>query len=243
MPTVRVALIQFDARPEDIAGNLERMHQCVRQAREKGARWILFHEGTVCDYTDRLDELAEPVPEGRSTSSMMQLAREQDCLLSFGLSEVENRRFYISQVFVGSEGLIYRYRKTWIWNTPEDKGFRNEWARYDPGKGPELFELDGIKATCFICSDGEAPRCIERARALRPDIVFYPNNRRALPEFDELGRLAADIGAPMLVTNRTGRSWEHTCNGGSVVYSSSGGVLAKADRQGHEEILIHDLDL
>ena len=55
--------------------------------------------------------------------------------------------------------------------------------------------------------------------------------------------LAQEIGAPMLATNRTGMSWDHVCSGGSVVYSRSGSVLARANRDGQEEVLVYDLDL
>ena len=73
--------------------------------------------------------------------------------------------------------------------------------------------------------------------------MFYPNNRETLPDFEVFGARAAAIGAPMLVTNRTGRSWIYSCKGGSVIYSAGGEVLAKANREGEEEILIHDLQL
>ena len=115
-----------------------------------------------------------------------------------------------------------------------------------------MFTLDGVKATCFLCADGEAPRCIERARMLAPQVVFYPNNRSRLPNvmdpgvgrpFDVLSQRAREIKAPMLVTNRTGRSWMHDCEGGCVVYSSTGGILGQANRDGAEEILFHDLKL
>jgi len=45
----------------------------------------------------------------------------------------------------------------------------------------------------------------------------------------------------MLVTNRTGQSWIYDCQGGCVVYGADGEVLAKANREGREEILYHDL--
>ncbi len=243
MKTIRVALIQFDAKPEAVEDNLLKMAALGRKAVREGARWIMFHEGTVCDYTPLLGDLAEQVPSGPSTQLMLGLAQEYECFISFGLSETDGDRYFISQVFVGPTGFVYRYRKSWLWLETEDKGYRNEWARYDPGNGPEVFELDGVRATCFICADGEAPRCIERAKAVKPDIVFYPNNRRSLPDFELLGEDARAIGAPMLVTNRTGVSWVHYCNGGNVIYSASGEVLAKANREGREEILIHDLDV
>jgi len=243
MPVVRVALIQFDAEPESVDENLQRMSSLVREAAEQGARWIMFHEGAVCDYTPRLEELAERVPAGRSTQCMLNLAQKHDCYISFGLSEVEDGRYYITQVFVGPDGFLYRYRKSWLWYEPKDRGYRNEWSRYDPGTGPELFEIDGVQATCFICADGEAPRCVERAGALKPAVVFYPNNRGALPDFNVFGERARAIGAPMLVTNRTGRSWIYECEGGCVVYSADGEVLARCNREGQQEILIYDLDV
>lgn len=243
MNTIRVALIQFDAKPEAVQDNLRRMADLVRQAVRQGARWCLFHEGTICDYTPRVAELAEQIPSGPSTQSMMTLAKEQNCFISFGLSERDGDRLFISQVFVGPHGFVYRYRKSWLWREPDDAGYRNEWARYDPGTGPETFVLDGVKATCFICADGDSPRCIERAKALEPHVVFYPNNRSSLPDFAEFGKLASTIGAPMLVTNRVGMSWIHRCEGGNVIYSARGEVLAKSNREGREDVLIHDLEL
>ncbi len=242
--TIPTALIQFDAVPEQIERNLRQMERLVEKAVGAGARWVLFHEGSVCDYTPRVSELAEPVPQGKSTRAMTKLARRLNCYISFGLSEAYQERYYIAQVFVGPKGFIYGYRKTWLWNAPKDEGYRNEWARYDPGIGPELFSFDGIRATCFICADGEAPRCIRRATQLRPEVVFYPNNRSKLPEdFEVFGNRAKAIKAPMLVTNRVGNSWMWPCHGGCAVYSSTGKVLDKANREGKEEILLHELEI
>ena len=62
-----------------------------------------------------------------------------------------------------------------------------------------------------------------------------------MPEFAELGKLARELEAPVLVANRVGNSWANYTNGGSVVYGRDGNVLAQANREGHEEILLHDL--
>jgi predicted amidohydrolase len=76
---------------------------------------------------------------------------------------------------------------------------------------------------------------------VRPQVVFYPNNRSNLPKFEVFGERAAQIGAPMLVTNRVGKSWMNDTKGGCVIYSATGEVLAKANREGREEILLYDL--
>lgn len=238
---IAVALVQFDSVPEQPQHNLEQMERLAREAVKNEARLVMFHEGCLADYTLRLEELAEPVPEGPSTQKMMALAEELNCYLSFGLSERAENRFYISQVFVGPDGWVYTYRKSWLWREASDEGYRNEWARYDTGTGPEIFDIGGVKATCFICADGEAPRCIDRAASLKPELVFFPNNRGGLPHFPIFGERARAIGAPMLVTNRVGMSWVHDCRGGCVVYGADGEVLAKANRDGVEEILYYDL--
>lgn len=241
--TILVALIQFDAVPEQVEKNLVRMESLATRAASLGARWIMFHEGTLCDYTSRMAEFSETAPEGKSVKRLAKLSDRLGSHLSFGLTEKDRGRYYISQVFVGPGNSFYRYRKTWLWREPGDAGYRNEWARYDCGTGPELFKIDGVRATCFVCADGEAPRCIQRAAELAPDIVFYPNNRAALPSFEEFGARARAIRSPMLVTNRVGRSWIHDCKGGCVIYSAGGNVLARANREGKEEILIHHLKL
>lgn len=243
MIKARVALVQFDSEPLNIEKTLKDMARIVEQASYSGARWILFHEGCIGDYGPDPEQFAEEVPSGRSTQILSDLAVRYSCYISFGISERELNRLFISQVFVGPHGFFYRYRKTWLWREPEDIGYRNEWARYDPGTGPELFIIDGVNATCFICADGESARCISRAKLLGPQVVFYPNNRVTLPEYYDLGQLAKDIQSPLLVANRTGKSWVYDCEGGSAIFSSRGDILAQANRNGFEEILICDLEI
>ena len=118
--TIPVALVQFDAVPEQVDLNLREIGRLTEQAVKSGARWVMFHEGTACDYTPRLRELAEKVPEGKCTQWVTKLASREKCFISFGLSETREDRFHISQVFVGPQGFLYRYRKTWIYHDPKD---------------------------------------------------------------------------------------------------------------------------
>ena len=238
-----VALIQFDAVPEEKARNLKNMERLSRAARAAGAQWIVFHEGTLTDYTPELARCAEPVPVGSATQHMARLAVELGCVISYGLSECDDGRYYITQVFVGPQGYVYHYRKTWLCKKETDEGYRNEWARYDPGTGPELFDLDGVKATCFICSDSAAPRCIERATDLSPRVAFHPNNVRFGVKAEARAPIARQIGAPVLVTNRVGLSWTDESPGGCAVISAEGEILARANMDGKEEILLHELEI
>ena len=72
--TLRVALVQFDAVPEQPERNLREMERLARQAVGQGARLVMFHEGTLTDYTPKLNELAEQVPDGPACQEIASLA-------------------------------------------------------------------------------------------------------------------------------------------------------------------------
>ncbi len=241
--SVTVALVQFDSVPAQVAGNLDQMERLAGEAARSGARWILFHELTVCDYADRPEEMAEPVPGGSSTRRMIRLAGRLQTFIAFGLAEKDRGRIYDSVVLVGPRGYLYHYRKTWLWFMRSDEGYRDEWARFDPGTGPELFSLDGVRATCFICADSNSRRCMERAVALKPQVVLFPINRVMVSSHEEYGAIARKIGAPMLVANRVGRSVAKDTLGGCVVSSPGGKIPAIANMDGRKEILLHRLHL
>ena len=200
----------------------------------------MFHEGTLTDYTPRLDTLAEPVPDGPACRRIAALAKELRCFVSFGLSERDGDRFYITQVFYGPEGLIHRYRKSWLWREEKDEGYRNEHARYDTGTGPERFAIDGIAATCFICTDGEAPRASSGPNCSDPSWSSSRTTAADCPISPSSAPGSRNRGA-MLVTNRVGKSWKYDCRGGCVAFDADGQVLAKANREGREEVLLVNL--
>jgi predicted amidohydrolase len=237
---LRVALVQFDAVPGERERNLTEMERLVREAVSGGARLVMFHELATSDYVDDIDPLAERIPDGPSCRRMGALASELGRHIAFGLPERDGDRRFIAYVFLGPGGLIARYRKTWLFRTDADEGFRNEWARYDPGSGPEPFEILGRRATALICADATSPRAVERVRALEPEIVFFPVNRGA-KRFTAYPEIIARMGAVTLVANRVGQSHTRDCVGGSAVYDRDGRIIVEANRSGEEEILYYDL--
>ena len=111
---IRVALVQCDSVAEQVERNLDNMERLAEQAVKSGARWIMFHELTVCDYADKSEGVAELVPQGISTTRMTKVAERLHCIIIFGLAEKCQGRIYDSQVFVGPKGYFYHYRKTWL---------------------------------------------------------------------------------------------------------------------------------
>lgn len=240
---VSVALIQANFAAGDVGGNLDKMERLTEKAARGGAKWIQFPELCVCDYVDDPAACAEAVPGGRSTARMTRLAEHLGAIVIFGLAEKDLGRIYDSAVFAGPGEYLYHYRKTWLWHEPSDRDYRDEWARYDPGTGPEAFRVGGVRATCFICADSNSKRCVDRAAKLKPQVVFFPINRHNVSSFEDYARIARTIGAPMLVSNRVGQSVSKQTLGGSVVFSAQGEIVARANMRGREEILHYDLEI
>jgi N-carbamoylputrescine amidase len=240
--TLRVAAVQFDARPEDPAHNRARMLELARAAAARDAELVLFHENALLDYGPRVRELAEGVPGGPTCRALEALARELDLWIGAGLAERAGEHVYVAHAFFGPDGYAGRYRKSWLFRSAADP-LRDEWAWFDPGDGPALLEIAGLSTAVLICSDADSARCIERVAALAPELVLFPNNRSRLPGPERFADLARRIGAPVVLANRVGRSWQHACNGGSLVLAADGRLLARANRAGREEILVYPVPL
>ena len=204
----------------------------------------MFHEGTLTDYVADVDKFAEETPKGNACQIIKKLAEELEVIISFGLIEKDKINRYITQVFIGPDSYFYKYRKTWLYPTndlvKDKRRHRNEPEDFDCGNTPEIFEIKGLKASCIICADANAPRCFKILNQIKPEIIFYPNNREMWrPNY--LENVAKKANAPILVTNRVGTSWGEKCEGGCCVYSKEGKLLAQAGDQ-NEEILIFDTE-
>jgi predicted amidohydrolase len=239
--TLRVAAVQFDARPEDRAHNLAEMERLLRAAAERGAELVLFHESSTLDYGPRIPKLAESVPDGPTCRRLAELAAELDLWLGAGLAERDGARVFVTHAFFGPDGFVARYRKTYLWHSDDRR--RDEWVHFTPGDGPASFELAGLRVAALICADEESAACVRSLAALEPELVLFPNNRSNLHAPDTFAHLAVSAGAPVVLANRCGTDGHYDFNGGSLVLAADGTLLARANRVGREEVLIVDLPL
>lgn len=98
--TVPVAVIQFDAVSGQVDRNVGEMERLSETAAQAGARWILFHELSTCDYAEKADDVVEAVPEGPSTVRLAKVAKRHNCFIAFGIAEAHRNRVYDALVFV-----------------------------------------------------------------------------------------------------------------------------------------------
>ena len=94
MRDIRIAAAQFEHRNGDKGYNLSRIRELTRQAVDRGAEIVSFHECSISAYSfvqpftkPQLAELAEPVPDGPSTRRLIEIAREFRVPVLAGLFE------------------------------------------------------------------------------------------------------------------------------------------------------------
>lgn len=176
---VRVGLIQahhdIDGR-EPVAVHkhaaLEKHQRLIREAGSKGAKIAclqeLFYAPYFCtEQSDKWLAAAERVPEGPTTQSMRELARELGMVLVVPLYEEDSGVRYNTAVVIDADGRVLgKYRKHHIPNVavgPPGCGF---WEKYyfRPGDDEyQVFETAFAKIGVYICYDRHFP---EGARAL-----------------------------------------------------------------------------
>ena len=172
MRDVRIAAAQFEARDRDKDYNLGRIEALARQAVDRGAEIVAFHECSISGYTflqelshDEIEQLAEPVPGGPSTDRLCHMAKQLDAGLLAGLVEHDGGKLFNTYVAVAPDGFVTKFRKLHAFVSPH-LSWGNEFR---------VFELCGISCSILICYDNnlvENPRIVTLMGA---DVVFAPH--------------------------------------------------------------------
>jgi predicted amidohydrolase len=129
----------------------------------------LFNTGYQFLSKEEAQTLAEEIPLGKTCQVMIDLAKEKETFLVFGMAERDRDLVYNGAAVVGPEGFIGKYRKTHL--------FAEEKDCFDPGdSGFRVFDLGLTKIGVMICFDWWFP---ESARVLAlkgADIICHPAN-------------------------------------------------------------------
>jgi predicted amidohydrolase len=133
----------------------------------------LFTTGYLFGSRTELAALAEPIPAGPTTRSLVEFCRAEDCGIVAGIAEVSGRgsakRYFNSAVFVGPSGLVSSYRKTHLFNQEK------KW--FDPGDtGFLVSRFRGARIGVMICFDWVYPESTRILALKGADVVCHPSN-------------------------------------------------------------------
>jgi len=242
MEDMRVAAVCMNSEPGQVNRNLDRIRSFVSQAARAGAQIVCFPELSVTGYVLEHPEKAyvgadpETAPE-----RLLHVAEETGLIVIAGMIELcPGRRPWITQVIVGPEGVIGRYRKTHL--SPAEKD------RYQGGQEIKAYTFGNTTFGVALCYEAHFPE-ISTVLALQgADILFFPHaSPRGDPEgksqswLRHLPSRAFDNGVFVVACNQVGDTAEgFSFPGVSLVLGPDGQVLAQYTGDA-ERILFADL--
>jgi predicted amidohydrolase len=178
MQDIHIAAAQFEHKNGDKEYNLSCIHELTRQAVERGAQVVSFHECCISAYSfvqpfskEQLFDLAEPVPDGPSVRRLMEISREFATPLLAGLVERDGNDVYNTYVCVDGDKLVARFRKLHAFVNP----------LISSGSEYCVFEICGTKCGILICYDNNLVENVRITAMMGAEVIFMPHVTGCLP--------------------------------------------------------------
>lgn len=237
---MRVGYVQFAPEFGEVERNLRRVTELLGGARAD--LWVLPElctTGYQFASAVEVEELAEPVPGGPTTTALSALARGLGCHIAAGVAERHRDRIYNVAVLVGPGGLVARYRKVHL--------FSQEKRWFAPGDLPfPVADLGPAKVGLMVCYDHLFPEAARSLALQGAEVIAHPANLVMLGLAQLTMRVRAIENRVFTVTAnrigveaRTGETLRFT--GLSQVVAPTGEVLVQASPD-REEVGVVDVD-
>ncbi len=258
MTRVSVAALQT-AFTDDVAQNVARVTDLVREAAGKGAQIILpseLFEGHYFCRTQREEDFgrARPVADHPTLRHFSQLAAELGVVIPVSFFEQDGPEYYNSIAVIDADGRdLGVYRKSHI---PDGPGYQEKFF-FKPGNtGFRTFQTRFGHIGVAICWDQWFPEAARAMALAGADILFYPTAIGSEPEEPDLdsrdswqrvmvGHAVANAVA-VCASNRVGLEGDTTTGitfyGSSFICDARGDKLAELSRT-EEGVALATLDL
>jgi len=178
---VRMAAVAVDTKPGDTIGNLDRIRQWAARSRDAGADLVLYPELSLTGFIPNhptgdhdawlrkalagARSLAEPV-SGSAVDGLIEIAQQNNLLLSAGMLEDAGNMLHNTQVIVGPDGLLGHWRKMHV---P-----MFEMPFYNGGDQPSVIDTPLGRLGVNICFDALIPESTRLLAVQNAEIVLFP---------------------------------------------------------------------
>jgi predicted amidohydrolase len=178
---VRMAAVSAATQPGDTSGNLHEIRQRVLKAKATGAELVLFPELSLTGFIPNhptgdhnswlrtvlagARSLAEPL-SGTAVSGLIEIAQQNNILVSAGLLEEAGNLLHNTQVVVGPDGLLGSWQKMHV---P-----MFEMPLYNGGGNPSVIETPLGRLGVNICFDALMPESTRLLAVQNVEIVLFP---------------------------------------------------------------------
>jgi N-carbamoylputrescine amidase len=245
--TLTVAALQT-AYGDDMAANLARTAELVREAAAKGAQVILPSELIQGHYfcVTQLESwfaTAHPWREHPCVTALAPLAAELGVVIPVSIFEREGPHYFNSVVMIDADGsLMGVYRKSHI---PDGPGYQEKYYFRPGDTGFKVWDTRFGRIGVGICWDQWYPECARAMALMGAEVLLYPTAIGSEPQDASLdtrdpwqramqGHAVSNV-IPVVAANRTG--FEPGPGGGQSFYGSSfiadhrGDLVASLDRE------------
>ncbi len=240
---LRIALAQINPTVGDLGGNFELISHSIAHARDEGAALVVLPELALTGYPPE-DLLLKRHFIDAADRQLEQLALAVEGIVALVGAPAPGRPLR-NALYVLADGRIAGcYGKVVLPNY----GVFDERRYFEPGSGPELVDLDGIRVGLTVCEDIWVPgppasTAVEAGAELLVNASASPYHRgKGLERERMVGERALEVGVPIALCNAVGGQDELVFDGHSFIVGGDGGTLARA-AQFEPELLLCDLEL
>ena len=177
--SLKIASVQFENASGNKAANLTAIKRITSAAVSYGAEVVAFHETSITGYTfasrltkDELLQVAESVPDGPSTQTLIQIATETKAVVLAGLFEKDvSNNIYNTYICVDSTDMKARFHKL---NTFISK-------HLSTGNEYIVFDIHDWKCGILICYDNNVIENVRSTALMGAEIIFMPHVTMCTP--------------------------------------------------------------
>lgn len=237
---MRLGVFQFKPERLNINANLQKISKAVSQFPDLDI--IVFPElatsGYLFESKKELLSVAEKVPNGAISETLLSLSRKTDTLLVLGLPEREGKNVFNSAVAYFPDGSTLTYRKIHL--------FDREKFYFEPGDTkPRVFTYKSTRFGMMICFDWIFPELARSLALLGADVLLHLANL-VLPWGQKAMQIRAIENHVYTATvNRFGKEsigeTSLTFTGHSQIVAPNGKIIASAD-ESEETMLVAEIN-
>jgi NAD+ synthase (glutamine-hydrolysing) len=240
---MRVALAQVNTTVGDIQGNATLAADSITRARGAGAQLVILPEQTLTGYPAE-DLWLKPHFLEAADRALEELARQVEGIVAMVGYPERNGATYNSVAVIADGAVQAQYRKLLL---PNYSVF-DERRYFEPGDGPALIEVNGVRVGLTICEDIWYPGPPASVEALAgASLIVNPSaspyhRGKGIERERMIRNRARETGAAFAVCNLVGGQDELVFDGHSVVVSQGGETLARAP-QFEEDLVVCDVEV
>lgn len=245
MAVLRIALAQINPTVGDFDGNVAKIVSEIEKARNASADIVTFPELAICGYPPE-DLLLKPkfVRDNRDALDEI-IQRTDDIVAVIGFADTLDSEVFNSAALIYNKSLVGIYHKIELPNY----GVFDEKRYFKPGSGYLIFDMSNIRLSINICEDiwirGSIVEKYTRENNVKVvlNISSSPFHAGKLVQRrDIIAGFARRTNSFVCYNNLVGGQDELVFDGGSLIISPQGELIASAERF-TEETLIADIEI